>query len=60
MFTTDPRYALVVARDHARGLHLETAAVRLLRPSATRRALAHWLRGTADRLDRTRLVHRPA
>jgi hypothetical protein len=51
MFTTHPHDALVLAHERARHLRAETAAERLRRASATRRALAASLRRTADRLD---------
>ncbi len=59
MLTIHPRDALVVAHDRARRLRNETAAVRLLRPSTARHALAA-LCSTANRLDRRQLAHRPA
>lgn len=51
MLASHPHDALVLAHERARHLRAESAAERLHRASATRRALAASLRRTADRLD---------
>jgi hypothetical protein len=60
MFTSDPRDALVLAHEHARHLHAETAAERLRGASGTRHALAAFLRRAANRLDPAPLAPRAA
>jgi hypothetical protein len=60
MFTSNPLDALAVAHAHGRELRAQAAAERLLGTSATRRAIAAYLRRAADRLDPAALATRPA
>lgn len=60
MILSDPRDALVVAHERTRRLREEAASERLLPASGTCRALAAFLRRTADRFDPAPHAHRPA
>jgi hypothetical protein len=51
MITTDPRDMLAFSEQRSAQFQAEAAAERLREPSAMRRALARFMRRTADRLD---------
>jgi hypothetical protein len=59
MITTDPRGMLALSEQRGAQFQAEAAAERLREPSATRRALARFMRHAADRLDPAPRAWRP-